>query len=336
MPREFTRIAVTMGDINGIGPEILAKALADTPWPETLSLVLYGSPEAYADAARLIPGAPALATVTSADQTDAAGHAILSGSVRAPRREPGTLSAEAGRAAMEWLDLAVSDVLAGRCDAVATCPIHKVGIRKAGYTCAGHTDYLAERAGVRDYRMCLFTERIAVVHNTGHLSLREALDWITHDRLVETIRIARDGAYRLLGREPRVAVAGLNPHAGEQGAFGREEIDVVTPAIESARTLGVRCAGPVSPDAVFRQAWLGEYDAVVALYHDQGHIPMKLVAMEQGVNVTLGLPFVRTSVDHGTAYDLAGTGRADAGSLVSAIRMAERLARTQEHTVQCD
>lgn len=327
-------IALTMGDVNGIGPEVLAKALAAGA-ANDIPLAVYGCPKAYADAAKSVPGAPALHKADTPAPLAAGGIPIIPAAAKAPTREPGQLSAEAGRAAMHWLGQAMDDIEAGRCRALVTGPINKQGIHAAGYTCAGHTDYLADRAGIKAYRMCLFTERFAVVHNTGHLRLRDALDQITPERLAESIVIARDGANRLLQREPRIAVAGLNPHAGEAGAFGREEIEIIAPVIERMRADGIDCHGPVSPDAVFRQTWEGGYDAIVALYHDQGHIPLKLIAMDLAVNVTLGLPYVRTSVDHGTAYDIAGTGRADAGSLIAAIGMADRLSRTQESPLSC-
>ncbi len=323
-----TRIAVTMGDINGVGPEVIAKAFAHRDmfgdaWP-----IVIGCPQAYESARAAIGGAP------SSVLTSAPGHAtpdpqtiaFLDSAAPAPHRHPGRLDAEAGRAAMEWLAQAVDLAVDGAVDAIVTCPINKEGIHRAGYTCRGHTDFIAERTGAPSYRMTLYVRGVFIVHLTDHLPLRAALDAIDADRIVETAHMA-DRALRDLGRaRRRIAVAGLNPHAGEAGAFGTEEELTIAPAVARGRAESLDCSGPHSPDAVFRQALDGTYDAVIAMYHDQGHIPMKLVAMDEGVNVTLGIPIVRTSVDHGTAYDIAGTGKVREQSFIEAYRLAARMA----------
>jgi 4-hydroxythreonine-4-phosphate dehydrogenase len=227
---------------------------------------------------------------------------------------------------MEWLARAVDLATSGDVAAVVTCPINKEGIHRAGYTCRGHTDFIAERTGSPAYRMALWVRGVLVVHLTDHVPLRTALDAVRTERIVETVRIA-DSALMALGcASRRIAVAGLNPHAGEAGAFGTEDTDEIAPAVQRCRDEGLDCSGPHSPDAVFRHALDGRYDAVIAMYHDQGHIPMKLVAMDEGVNVTLGIPIVRTSVDHGTAYDIAGTGTVREDSFIEAYRLAARLA----------
>ena len=321
------RIAVTMGDVNGVGPEVIAKAFAHRTLIENTSPIVIGSTQAYESARAIVPGAlPPVSVATPGEFTPARSLAFLRSASPAPDRRPGQLEAEAGRAAMEWLAQAVDLAMDGTVDAIVTCPIQKEGIHRAGYNCRGHTDFIASRTGSVSYRMTLYVRGVFIVHLTDHLPLRQALDAVTADRIVETAHIAHR-ALREMGRERcRIAVAGLNPHAGEAGAFGEEERDVIAPAVARCRAEGLECSGPHSPDAVFRLALNGNYDAVVALYHDQGHIPMKLLAMDDGVNITLGIPIVRTSVDHGTAYDIAGTGTVRENSFIEAYRLAARMA----------
>ena len=218
--------------------------------------------------------------------------------------------------------------MAGTVEAIVTCPINKEGIRLAGYECMGHTDFIADLVGAPEYRMSLFAGRVRAVHISAHVPLSVALGLVTRERIAETIRIANDGLKRLGMEHGRVAVAGLNPHAGEHGMLGREDDEIIRPAIDDCRTEGINCTGPHAPDAVFRHMQDGRYDVVVAMYHDQGHVPVKLAAMDEAVNVTLGLPIVRTSVGHGTAYDIAGTGQARPQSLRAAIKVATQLAST--------
>jgi 4-hydroxythreonine-4-phosphate dehydrogenase len=251
--------------------------------------------------------------------------AVIGAGTNAPPYRPGVLDFEAARCAVVWFEAAVAAAMAGEVAGVVTCPIHKEGIHGAGSTYAGHTDMLAALTGARDYRMCLFAGNIRVVHISGHHSMRDALDLVRRERIVNSLRMGHEALVRLGLPRKRIAVAGLNPHAGEAGAFGREEIDEIRPAVLQCREEGIDCEGPISPDAVFRQHVDGEFDMVIAMYHDQGHIPIKLIAMDDGVNVTLGPPIVRTSVDHGTAYDIAGTGVAREQSLRAAIQLAAEL-----------
>ncbi len=327
-----TIIAVTMGDVNGVGPEVIAKAFVHgAPAPHTVPLVI-GCPAAYNAARSLVLGAPeAIMAGSPRDAVSSPSRiSFLSSAAHAPARRPGALDAQAGRAAMDWLAQAVDLALDGAVSAMVTCPIHKEGIHRAGYTCRGHTDFIAERTGTPAYRMTLYVRGVLIVHLTDHVPLRAALDAVRADRIVETVRIA-DRALRDLGaKSRRIAVAGLNPHAGEAGAFGSEERDEIEPAVRRCVAEGLDCSGPHSPDAVFRQALDGRFDAVIALYHDQGHIPIKLVAMDEGVNVTLGIPIVRTSVDHGTAYDIAGTGAVREHSFIEAYRLAARMASARQ------
>lgn len=321
-----------MGDVNGVGPEIIAKAFAsDSAWSQCRPII-FGSAQVYDSLRAQISGAAPYVSIDTIEEAQRVieGHLpIFNCATHTPKLNPGMLDPEAGRCAMEWVERATHYALAGDIDGIVTCPINKQGIHDAGYTVQGHTDYIAQLTDAPSYRMCLFTDDIGIVHLTGHLSLRDALNKVRKDRIEETIRISHEALVKLGKPQRRIAVAGLNPHAGEAGAFGSEEIDEIAPAIEACRAEGIDCTGPHSPDAVFRQALDGAFDIVVALYHDQGHIPLKLVAMDEGVNVTLGLPIVRTSVDHGTAYDIAGQGIAREDSLRNAINMAAQLVSAQ-------
>jgi 4-phospho-D-threonate 3-dehydrogenase / 4-phospho-D-erythronate 3-dehydrogenase len=316
------RLAITMGDINGIGPEVLARFLADRGGD---GLLVVG------DAAALSACAAGPLDVTMigdpADWDSAnAAIAVWDAGYPAPARTPSVLSAEAGRCSMEWTRAAVALAMDGLVDGIVTCPINKEGIRLAGYTAMGHTDFIASLTGAAQYRMSLFAGHMRAVHVSAHVPLRQAIDLLTTERIVETIRIADDGLQRLGIERGRIAVAGLNPHAGEGGMLGDEDGDIIAPAVAQCRAAGIDCSGPHSPDAVFRHMDEGRYDLVVAMYHDQGHVPLKLVAMDDAVNVTLGLPIVRTSVGHGTAYDIAGTGAASDSSLRAAVALAETMA----------
>jgi 4-hydroxythreonine-4-phosphate dehydrogenase len=254
-----------------------------------------------------------------------------------PLKQPpplGQVSAIAGRLAADALLWAARAALRGEIAAVVTAPLHKEALSAAGVPFPGHTELLqaeaALHAGVAiedmPVRMMLANDELRTVLVSIHVALRQALDAVTYERVLETLRITDRTLATALGRRPRIAVSGLNPHAGEGGLFGREEIEVIVPAMQAAEREGLDLHGPFAPDTVFMRARRGEFDVVVAMYHDQGLIPVKYLGVEKGVNVTLGLPLVRTSPDHGTAFDIAGTGKADAASLVEALRMAHRLA----------
>lgn len=317
-------LAITMGDINGIGPEILVKALArGEVWSQCQPLVV-GSHAHFQALAAETPGCPPPVRVGEAGEGAGVADAVpvLDTGIPVPPRRPGVLDGEAGRCAIEWVRTGVALAMAQRVDGLVTCPLNKVGIHRAGYAYQGHTDFIAELTGSPDYRMCLFAGSMRVVHISSHCSLRAALDVVTQDRIADSVRIASRALAGLGLARRHVAVAGLNPHAGEEGAFGLEEQERIAPAVAQCLEEGLECSGPHPPDTVFLRMWKGEFDAVVAMYHDQGHIPMKLIAMDEGVNVTLGIPIVRTSVDHGTAYDIAGTGKARETSLCAAIELA--------------
>jgi 4-hydroxythreonine-4-phosphate dehydrogenase len=285
------RIGVTVGDPAGIGPEIARKAAADPAIAPLCDLVFYG--------------------------------AAAAGEVA--RFECGRVSAAAGRTAYDAVVFAVEEAMAGRIDAIATAPINKEAFAAAGLPWRGHTDLLAHLTGAPRVAMMFYAESLRVVLATVHIPLAEVPRAITTEGLEAIIALAASELPRFGITSPRLALAGLNPHAGEHGVIGREDDDVLAPAVAACRARGIAIDGPLPADTVFVRAVRGEYDAVVACYHDQGLIPIKLVAFGKAVNVTLGLPIVRTSVDHGTAFDIAGKGIADPSSLVEAIKLAVRL-----------
>jgi 4-hydroxythreonine-4-phosphate dehydrogenase len=215
--------------------------------------------------------------------------------------------------------------MSGEADAMVTAPLNKEAVTLSGRAFTGHTEYIAELTGAPEPRMLLYSEKLATIHVSTHIPLEQACR-LDHARIVETIRLGNDALMWMRRRAPRIAVCGLNPHAGEHGLFGAQDAAIIAPAIEEARALGIDCSGPHSPDTIFVRALRGEFDLIVAMYHDQGHIPMKLIDFTGGVNVSLGLPIIRTSVDHGTAFDIAGRNQADATNMKSAMRLAVRMA----------
>jgi len=247
---------------------------------------------------------------------------------------PGLIDARAGAAAARWLIEGIDLALAGRVDAIMTLPLHKESLHLAGVRHPGHTEILAERCGVAEHAMMLYLPSddpdrggLGVIHATLHVALRQVFDLLTVDSITSKIHLA-DSAIRPLtgGRQPRIAVAGLNPHAGENGLFGVEEIQIIQPAVDRCRAEGVNVVGPIAADTLFGRAIGGEFDAAVAMYHDQGHVALKTIGFDRAVNVTLGLPIVRTSVAHGTAFDIAWQGRSvETSSLIAAVRVAARI-----------
>jgi 4-hydroxythreonine-4-phosphate dehydrogenase len=324
-------LALTMGDVNGVGPEILVKALArPEPW-QWCRPVMLGDLAAYQKALAQFPGAPEPVPLTSLNglPEDTGSVGIIDAGFPAPQVRPGLLDPEAGRSAVEWIKAGVRLAMDHTVQGIVTCPINKECIQAAGCAYDGHTSLIAAMTNAPDYRMCLFAGNMRIVHITAHLSLRQALDAVKKDRIVRSIHIAHDALRRMGLPGPRIAVAGLNPHAGEAGLFGREELDEIAPAVAACCADGIESSGPYPPDTLFGRMRAGEFDLVIAMYHDQGHIPLKLIAMDEGVNVTLGIPIVRTSVDHGTAFDIAWKGRARENSLCAAIQLAAQFA-TQE------
>ena len=243
---------------------------------------------------------------------------------------PGQISAVAGKAAAEYVFAACDLAMAGEVDAVVTAPLNKEAMHLGGYKYPGHTELLTERTQATKVSMLLVGPKLRVVHVSTHVSLAEAIRRVTRQRVREVIEIAQQSCLALGIAQPRIAIAGLNPHASEGGLFGNEEALEVVPAIADARADGLNVSDPMPPDTIFLRAVKGEYDIVVAMYHDQGHIPMKLLAFDSGVNVSMGLPIIRTSVDHGTAFDIAGSGKARADSMLAAIEVAVQMVHARE------
>ena len=344
MSSESKPLAITMGDPAGIGPEIIAKAFRDAPWV-TAGCFVVGDVATLRRASAVVsgPGRP-LIPVARIDAPSAALAApprcipVLQATRSEAPVEFGRVSAIAGKAAAECVVWTARAALRKDISAMVTAPVHKEALAAAGVPYPGHTELLqAESAtflgkAVADVpvRMMLANEELRTVLVSIHVALRDAIAAVTLENLFHTLRITHESVGALLHRTPRIGVAGLNPHAGEGGLFGREEMDVITPAIEAARKAGMDVSGPFAPDTVFMRARTtanrpGEFDVVIAMYHDQGLIPVKYLGVDKGVNVTLGLPLRRTSPDHGTAFDLAGTGQADPSSLIEAIRFARGL-----------
>ena len=320
------RMAVTMGDASGVGPEILLRRFAAGQLGDDVV--------AYGDAAILDAGAARLGLripLNPIPEPAAAETACLNvvdlGRLSAADLTPGVLNPKAGAAARDYVERATRDALAGRVAGVVTLPMNKEATRVSTPGFVGHTEFIAALCGARDYAMMLTTGEVAVSHVSAHVSLAEAIRLMTSERIVAVIRLT----HATLGRfveAPRIAVCGLNPHAGEGGIIGTEDGEIIAPAIETARRDGFDASGPHPADTVFHQAIRQDrFDAIVCMYHDQGHAPMKLLSFESAVNVTIGLPIVRTSVDHGTAFDIAWQGTAFTGSLKAALDTAWRLAR---------
>jgi 4-hydroxythreonine-4-phosphate dehydrogenase len=323
-------VGITMGDGAGVGPEIIAKALTDKTIHDLCRPLIIGDKGIMERAAAIVK-----ASVTIRGIGDVAEADFVYGTLdvldlkNVPADLPfSKIDGRAGRAAYEYIEKAVQLAMAGNIDAIATAPLHKEALKAGGCSLPGHTEILSSLSGTRQYAMMLISKSLRVIHVSTHLSIRKACDLVKKERVLGIIKLA-DAAMRNFGiSSPRIAVAGLNPHAGEGGLFGTEEIEEIIPAIQEAQRSGICATGPVSPDTVFyRTAIKHDFDIVVVMYHDQGHIPLKLHGFEDGVNVTLGLPFIRSSVDHGTAFDIAGTGTADSRSMKEAIRVAAAMAR---------
>ena len=330
MPQTNDRpiVAITMGDAAGIGPEIVIKALCQDIVHECCRPLVVGDFGVLKRARKLLRVAMdlrILSDVTQARFTPPEVDLLDLHNVDWSRVRPGTLSAEAGRAAVETVMRATELALAGRVQAIATAPLNKEAMRLGGYDFIGHTEILAQLTGTGRCTTMLASGPLRVVHVTRHLPLREVAAHITTERVLETIEITAEGL-RAWGMErPRLAVAALNPHGGDGGLIGDEEITAIGPAVQAAQGRGIDARGPFPADSIFVRALRGEFDAVVAMYHDQGHIPIKVYGFEESVTVTLGLPIVRTSVDHGTAFDIAWQGVADPRSMVEAIKLAAQL-----------
>src|SRR5215208_5752219 len=321
-------IAITMGDPAGIGPEIIAKLYADpTPLPPTLVL---GDVGMLKRAIHLLALPLTVRVIDSPEELQPTSGTINVISLsHLPEDLPfGQLNARAGQAAYDYIRAGIDLALQKRIRAVVTAPINKEALKLANIHYPGHTEILADFSGTKDFAMMLMNEELRVILVTIHVSLREAIEQLTVERELTTIRLAHRAMTQLGIARPRIAVAGLNPHAGEHGLFGSEDEAIVRPAIEQAQAEAIEASGPWPGDTVFMHARQGRFDIVVAQYHDQGLIPVKYLGVDEGVNITVGLPFVRTSVDHGTAFDIAGTGKASHASLRVAVEQAAMLAQS--------
>ncbi len=337
-------IAITQGDPAGIGGELIAKLYAEDP-ALTAGCFVVGDAAHLRRAAAVVarPGQAPLPVQEISDPAQAASVPagcipLLQVGSPGPLVRWGQVQAQAGRLAADAVTWAARAALRGQVAALVTAPLHKEALAAAGVDHPGHTEllqaeaaaYLGRPVSEVPVRMMLASPALRTVLVSIHISLREAIEAVTRENVLQTLRITHTALAAVLGRAPRIAVAGLNPHAGEGGRFGREEIEAISPAIAQARAEGMDVHGPIAPDTVFMRARArtqgpGEFDVVVAMYHDQGLIPIKYLGLEEGVNVTLGLPLLRTSPDHGTAFDIAGSGRADSSSLAQAIRTARAL-----------
>ncbi|MEM7031578.1 MAG: 4-hydroxythreonine-4-phosphate dehydrogenase PdxA [Chloroflexota bacterium] len=328
-------LGITIGDPAGVGPEVILKALQhDDVYTQCRPLIigdrrilhrastwLEGNDLIFETVdnpaqGRYHPGTISIFDLENADP------AIC---------QPGKVKAESGQAAVDYVFRACDLAMSGDTDGIVTAPLNKEAMNLAGHTFAGHTELLTERTNAEKVSMLLVGPQLRIVHVSTHVSLAEAIKRVTKQRVEEVINLAQQSCLTLGIAEPRIAIAGLNPHASEGGLFGNNEETEIVPAIDAARAQGLNVSSPQPPDTVFLRATKGEFDIVVAMYHDQGHIPMKLLAFDSGVNVSMGLPIIRTSVDHGTAFDIAGTGKASESSMLAAIEVAVKMVKARNN-----
>ncbi len=322
-------IAITMGDPCGIGPEVVAKALADPRVYDTCRPLVVGSGYAMEQAVTLA-GVPLQVRKTDGSGLYGDDDSIIDvldfGNLNPEDITVGEINPTCGRAAMEWVTRAGELAMAGTVDGLATAPLNKEAASLAGYKSIGHMELLQELSGARTVATMLMARNLRVVHLTTHRSLRVACDYVKKDRIFDYLQLTHQSFVKYGFREPCIAAAALNPHGSDGGLLGNEEADEISPAVEAARSQGINAAGPIPADIVFHHAAEGRYDVVLAMYHDQGHIPVKVYGFEESITANLGLPFVRTSVDHGTAFDIAGKGIATHTSMLESIRLAVALA----------
>jgi 4-hydroxythreonine-4-phosphate dehydrogenase len=323
-------VVITFGDAAGIGPEIVAKTFSDASFMEQYSAFVAGDLGILQEAASRWGNSLVVEQISAPEEhTPAAGRMqVVSLSALPAHLRHGEVSAAAGQAAFHAIRQSIEWANEGRVSAICTAPIHKEALAAAGVPYPGHTEMLADLSGTSDFGMMLANPHLRTLLVTVHCSILDAVRKLSVDRELQVIRLAHRSLRSMGITQPRIAVAGLNPHAGEGGLFGSEDMELIAPAVAQARQEGIDAVGPLPGDTVFMQARKGRYDIVVAQYHDQGLIPVKLLGVEDGVNVTVGLPFVRTSPDHGTAFDIAGQGIADPSSLKTALATAHQLARS--------
>ncbi len=325
-------LGITMGDAAGIGPEVIIKALEDKRIYELAHPIVIGDKKIMQRALAIVHSSLVLRTVADVEHFNAQfGYIDMLDLDNLPADLPfANVDPRAGRAAYEYIEKAVNLTLDNKIHAIVTAPLNKEALHAGGKNFPGHTEILAHLSHTSDYSMMLTSEKLNVIHVTTHVQLRKACDLVKKKRVLKVIELA-DEYTKMLGiTEPRIAVAGLNPHAGENGMFGDEDAAEILPAVQQARQNGLNVSGPIAPDTVFhRAANLDEFDIVVVMYHDQGHIPIKVLGFDSGVNVTVGLPFIRTSVDHGTAFPIAGKGIADSRSMTEALYLGAKMANVK-------
>jgi 4-hydroxythreonine-4-phosphate dehydrogenase len=327
-------IGITMGDAAGIGPEIVAKTLADPTWYEKCRPLVIGDASIMERAMKLVSSPQSMRKLNEAQchpelvEGCATNLDIIDLDLLTPEKIPfGKLSAKAGDAAFRYLERANQLALNGTIDAICTAPLNKEALHAGGHNYPGHTEILAELSGTNEYAMMLTAPNLRVIHVTTHIGLVDAIKRVTPERVHTVVRLAHETLVRAGIARPRIGVCGINPHAGENGLFGYgEEERLIEPGVRLAIAEGIDVSGPLPADTLFFRAARGDFDIVVAMYHDQGHGPIKVLGLEAGVNITVGLPYVRTSVDHGTAFDIAGTGQAEDGSMRAALHAAIELA----------
>jgi len=328
-PNSLPIIGITMGDPAGIGPEVIVKALAVPEVHGFCRPLVIGDAGRLRKAAKIVGSKLSIRSIEQPEQAAFRREEIDCIDLKdVPEDLPfGQLSAKAGHAAYEYIARGVELAMAGRIDAICTAPLNKEALHAGGHKFPGHTELLAELSGTPEVSMMLMTPKMRVLHVTTHIGLLDAVEKIEPGLVERVIRRGHETLVRAGIPQPKIALCGVNPHAGEHGLFGRgEEEKKLEPAVRAARKAGIEVEGPLPADTLFFRAGRGDFDLVIANYHDQGHGPVKVLGIEAGVNVTVGLPFVRTSVDHGTAFDIAGTGKADERSMVEALRQAVALA----------
>jgi 4-hydroxythreonine-4-phosphate dehydrogenase len=323
-------LAITLGDPAGVGPEVTAKAFPNEADLGRSTPLVIGDARIVAEAAKRWAPGWTVAAIEAPEEAAAVGDRVIPvidiANCDPARVAIGKVDPYTGNAAYEYVVHSAQLAIDKRISAIVTAPLNKEAMRLAGHMYDGHTGLLGSLTGTKKYFMVLGSDVLRVIHVSTHVTLEEAVKRVKRDRILDTIRAGYEHLKQMGFESPRIAVAGLNPHAGDGGQFGVEEAQEVAPAVEDARAEGIDATGPISPDAVFRMAIDGRYDIVVVLYHDQGHIPVKLVAFEEGVNVTVGLPIIRTSVDHGTGFDIAGQGVASEVNMISALDYAYKMA----------
>lgn len=325
-------LAVTMGDASGSGPEIVVKTFADPEVRAVCRPFLVGDAATMKEALEItgVPGEiKSIDKIRDAGYQDGVIEIIDLKNIDLSRLTRGKVNAMAGNAAYEYIKLATEMALAGDCDGIVTSAINKEAMNKGGHHYDGHTQLLAELCGEPEVAMMLASGNLRISHVTTHVSLRDSLDLIRPERILTVIKLTEEATRQMGVEDPYIAVAGLNPHCSDGGLFGNEEVEYIEPAIQEAKNLGIKVIGPLPPDSIFLRAKEGQFDAAVAMYHDQGHIAIKMLGITEGINVTLGLPIIRTSVDHGTNFGKAGKGTADPLSLILSAKLAAVMANNR-------